>query len=276
MAGTLAQARELKPDITRSEPNLSDEWDFYFARVNDAVSSVFVDLGIRDDVPVETRPWLLWVWVQLLAPKPDGLATNEESRRLHEIGESLDSLVSATCGAQLVGRLTGNGRREFYFYAAEPGELPTSVASALKAFPEYKYETGSTFQPEWDQYLTLYPSETNLERMHNRRLLEALAKQGDAHEVPRKVDHWLHFGDEASRAACRETLLAIDFAVEDEGMSEEEGEDLPFALVVSRVDSVDTHTINGITLELARLAGEYCARYDGWESPVTPGEPVPQ
>ncbi len=31
--------------------------------------------------------------------------------------------ISATCGAQLVGRITGNGRREFYFYAAEPGEL---------------------------------------------------------------------------------------------------------------------------------------------------------
>ena len=79
---------------------MSDEWDFYFARVNDAVSSIFVDLGIRDDVPIETRPWLLWVWVVLQAPKPDGLATNEEGRVLHEIGEALDALVSATCGAQ--------------------------------------------------------------------------------------------------------------------------------------------------------------------------------
>jgi hypothetical protein len=43
-------------------------------------------------------------------------------------------------------------------------------------------------------------------------------------------------------------------------------------LVVSRVDSVDTHTINRITLELQRLAGEYCARYDGWECPVTRDE----
>lgn len=255
---------------------MSDEWDFYFARVNDAVSSIFVDLGIRDHVPIETRPWLLWVWVVLQAPKPDGLATNEEGRVLHEIGEALDSLVSATCGAQLVGRITGTGRREFYFYAAEPGELPQSVTTAMKAFPQYKYETGSTFQPEWDQYLTLYPSDTNLERMQNRRMLESLAEQGDVHDVPRKIEHWLHFGDEPSRAACRETLVAIDFAVEDEGMSEAEGEDMPFALVVSRVDSVDTHTINGITLELARLAGEYCARYDGWECAVTRGEDTQQ
>lgn len=247
---------------------MSDEWDFYFARVNDAVSSIFVDLGIRADVPVEKRPWLLWVWVQLQAAKPDGLATNEEARLLHEIGEVLDSMVSATCGAQLVGRITGNGRREFYFYATEPGELTASAAAAMKEFPVYKYETGSTFQPDWDQYLMLYPSDTNLERMQNRRLLEALAEQGDAHDMPRKVEHWLHFADEATRAACRETLIAIDFTVEDEGMSEAEGEDMPFVLVVSRTDSVDSHTINGITLELARLAGEYCARYDGWECPV--------
>ena len=248
---------------------MSDLWDFYFARVNDAVASIFVDLGIRPDVPVETRPWLLWVWVLLQAPKPDGLATNEESRKLNEIGESLDATVSATCGAQLVGRITGSGRREFYFYAAEPGELTASVANAMKAFGDYKYETGSTFQPEWEQYLTLFPTETNLERMQNRRLLEELAEQGDSHEIPRKVDHWLYFGDEASRAACRDTLSAIDFMVEDEGMAEEEGRELPYVLVVSRVDSVDSHTINGITLELQRLAGEYCARYDGWQCEVT-------
>ena len=65
----------------------------------------------------------------------------------------------------------------------------------MKAFTEY-YETGSTFQPEWEQYLMLYPSETNLERMQNRRVLEALAEQMvTSHEVPRKVDHWLYFGD---------------------------------------------------------------------------------
>ena len=253
---------------------MSDEWDFYFARVNDAVSSIFVDLGIRADVPLEKRPWLLWIWVQLQAPKPDGLATNEEARSLHEIGGALNSMVSATCGAQMVARITGNGRREFYFYAEEPGELQTLAAGAMKEFPGYKYESGSTFQPEWDQYLMLFPSDTNLERMQNRRLLESLAEQGDAHQVPRKVEHWLYFSDEATRSACRETLMAIEFVVEDEGLNEETGEEMPYGLVVSRVDSVDSHTINGITLELQRLAGEYCARYDGWECAVTREVPV--
>lgn len=255
---------------------MSDDWDFYFAKVNDAVSSIFVDLGVHGDAPNEKRPWLLWVWVTMLAPKPDGLSSNAEAKTLHEIGEALESMISPVCGAQLVGRITGSGRREFYFYGAEPGELDAAVARAMGPFAGYKVEAGSSLQPDWDHYLELlYPSETNLQRMYNRRVLESLAKDGDVHEVPRKVDHWLDFASAESRAACRSTLEAIEFGFEDEYASEEPGEALPFSLVVSRVDSVDTHTINGITIELARLADENGGRYHGWECAVTKGAPGP-
>lgn len=248
---------------------MSDEWDFYFGRVNGAVSSIFVDLGIRPDVPMEKRPWLLWVFVPLQSPTPEGLSSNSEGARLHEIGEALDAHVSAACAAQMVGRITGAGRREFYFYGEEPGPLDEAVTRAMKAFGEYAQECGSTLEPEWDQYVNLlYPSDTNLQRMFNRRVLETLAERGDSHETPRQVDHWLEFPDEDSRTACRETLVAIEFKVESEFLGEEVDDEMPCTLVVSRVDSVDSHTINGITLELARLAQQHGGRYDGWESPV--------
>ncbi len=248
---------------------MSDEWDFYFGRVNGAVSSIFVDLGIRPDVPMEKRPWLLWVFVNLQSPTPEGLSSNSEGARLHEMGEALDANISAACGAQMVGRLTGAGRREFYFYGEEPGPLDQAVAQAMQSFGEYQQECGSTLEPEWDQYVNLlYPSDTNLQRMFNRRVLETLAERGDSHETPRQVDHWLEFPDEDRRAACRDTLLAIEFKLESEFLSEEVDDELPCTLVVSRVDSVDSHTINGITLELARLAQQHGGRYDGWESPV--------
>jgi hypothetical protein len=124
-----------------------------------------------------------------------------------------------------------------------------------------------------DQYLgLLYPSDSNLQRMFNRRVLESLEAHGDAHETPRQVDHWLEFPNEAARTACRDTLVAIEFRVEDEFLGDEPDDQMPYTLVVSRVDSVDSHTINGITLELARLAQEHGGRYDGWESPVTAPE----
>ncbi len=248
---------------------MSDDWDFYFARVNDAVASIFVDLGIRPDVPSEKRPWLLWVGVDMLSPRDDGLSSTEEAPTLHAIGEALDAAVSAACGAQLVGRVTGGRRREFFFYAEEPGEIETAATRALQAFTGYAAETRSVYQPEWDTYLELlYPSASNLQRMSNRRTLEELAERGDVHETPRKVDHWLDFPDEAARAACRDTLLAIEFALEGEYASDEADAKLPYSLVMSRVDSIDSHTINGITLELARLAEEHGGRYQGWESPV--------
>lgn len=248
---------------------MSDEWDFYFARVNDAVASIFVDLGIRPDAPIEKWPWLLWVWVDLKAPRPDGLSSNEEAPKLHEIGAALDAMVAPVCGAQLVGRITGANRREFYFYASEPGELDAAVARAMNGFPDYKHECGSTFQPDWEHYLELlYPSDSNLQRMFNRRVLESLAANGDVHDIPRRVEHWLEFPSAEARAACRGTLEAIDYVFEDEFLAEEPEEALPHTLVVSRVDAVDSHTINGITLDLARLAAEHAGRYGGWEAPV--------
>jgi regulator of RNase E activity RraB len=249
---------------------LSDEWDFFFASVDDAVVSIFVDLGIRPEVPIEARPWLLWVHVDMQAPRPDGLSSSEEAPRLKEVGDALDAAVSATCGAQLVGRVTGAGKREFYFHAAEPGPLDDAVAQVMKSFEGYEFQLGSVFQPEWEYYLgTLYPSDTNLQRMQNRRLLEGLAAEGDVHELPRKVDHWLYFADEEGRTACRDTLTAIGFEVEEESLTEDDAAQLPFALVVSRVDSVDKQSINGVTLELVRLAGEYRGDYDGWGCEAT-------
>jgi hypothetical protein len=249
---------------------LSDEWDFYFAKINDAVSSIFVDLGLKPDAPNEKRPWLLWVWVEMRAPRPDGLSSGEEAAQLHEIEAALDAMILPVCGAQLVGRITGSGRREFYFYGEEPGELDAAVARAMRPFEGYQFQSGSSFQPDWEQYLELlYPSASNLQRMMNRRVLDSLEEQGDAHEVPRKVDHWLEFPSVATRAAARGTLEAIEFAIEGEYEAEEPGAPLPHSLVVSRVDSVDMRTISGITLELARLAEELGGRYDGWESPVT-------
>jgi len=248
---------------------LSDEWDFFFASVDDAVVSIFVDLGIRPEVPIEERPWLLWVFVDMQSPRPDGLSSSEEAPKLKELGDALDATISVLCGAQLVGRVTGSGKREFYFHAAEPGPLDEAAAQAMKSFEGYEFQCGSAFQPEWDIYLgTLYPSDTNLQRMQNRRLLEELANDGDVHEMPRKVDHWLYFADEEGRTACKDTLTQIGFAVEAESVAEDEAQ-LPFSLVMSRVDSIDKPSINGITLELVRLAGEHRGDYDGWGCEVT-------
>jgi len=59
--------------------------DFYFANVNDVVASLFVDLGIRDSIPDEEAPWLLWSWVYFGNPRDDGLSSLEEEPILHQM-----------------------------------------------------------------------------------------------------------------------------------------------------------------------------------------------
>jgi hypothetical protein len=255
---------------------VADDWDFYFARIDDAVSSIYLNLGLRPDAPNEKQPWLLWVFVEMQSPREDGMSSKEEAPVLHRIEEALAAALGPMCGAQFVGRITGQGRREFYFYGSEPGELDAAVSQAMQGFQSHAYECSSAFQPDWDQYLKLlYPSDSNLQRMLNRRVLDALAANGDVHEEPRRVDHWLYFSTADGRAACRETLLAIEFSLVDEHLHEDPADEMPHTLVVSRVDSVEMRTINGITLELARLAAQHGGRYDGWESEATPaGEPA--
>src|SRR5262249_29302165 len=112
-------------DRRRGDSRMSESWDFYFARVNGTLASLFVDLGLRPSVPGPDRPCLLWVFVEMRAPRPDGLSTSEEAPVLNQIEDALSAqLASALRGAQ-VGRVTTDGRRELYFYAPTAEGLPS-------------------------------------------------------------------------------------------------------------------------------------------------------
>src|SRR5882757_7023881 len=116
---------------------MSDKWDFYFSNVNDVLASIFVDLGIYQSAPIESKPYLLWVWVYFNHPRKDGLSSSEEAPVLLEIEDSLTALLQKGPGVQLVGRITSAGRREFYFYAPDDSGFSHAVASSMSRFREY-------------------------------------------------------------------------------------------------------------------------------------------
>src|SRR5262245_41543090 len=107
---------------------MSDDWDFYFANVNNVVASLFVDLGIRDSVPDPDRRWLVWTWVYFQHPRDDGLSSSEEAPVLNQIEDALTEVVKNITEADLVGRITTAGRREFYFYGSQPDRFKQAVA----------------------------------------------------------------------------------------------------------------------------------------------------
>jgi hypothetical protein len=64
---------------------MKENWKSYLCNVNDSLSSIFVDLGLRSEVPILSKHWLLWVWVYFQSPRPDGLSDGGEAPTLFKI-----------------------------------------------------------------------------------------------------------------------------------------------------------------------------------------------
>ena len=101
---------------------MSDEWDSYFANVNDELASLFVDLGIRDSLPDPLRPHLTWCWVYMNQPRADGLSDGDEAPLLGAIEDDFLGSLKETAFA---GRITTAGRREFISIALTGGAART-------------------------------------------------------------------------------------------------------------------------------------------------------
>jgi Family of unknown function (DUF695) len=94
------------------ESSTENDWEFYFCNVNGVLSSIMVNLGANRDPRMADKPWLLWVWVHMRFPREDGLSSDTEAPRLYQIEDTLTGSLSES-RAELLGRITGNGRREF-------------------------------------------------------------------------------------------------------------------------------------------------------------------
>jgi regulator of RNase E activity RraB len=248
---------------------MSDAWDFYFANVNDAIASLFVDLGIRDLVPDPDRPWLLWTWVYFRQPRDDGLSSSEEAPILNDMEGGLTKAVKQATEAELVGRITTAGRREFYFYGPQPDHFDEAVASALNRFPDYVFDSGIKEDPDWSQYLNvLYPSPEEHQRIKNLHVIETLEKHGDSLKKPRPVSHWAYFKSPQDRNKFIAEAVSAGFKVADQSKSDDSDADRAYGVTLERIDRVDWDSINEATLALFRLAQEVNGDYDGWETSV--------
>ena|ERR1700678_2691885 len=110
-----------------SEP-VNRDWNRYIAKVNDELASVLVYLSLHTQVPDWNRPWLLWVWVQLKSPRPDGLSDWPEFETLSAVESRLTQALNQKCNAVLSRCMNTLGRREFYFYGTTPEQLESSVS----------------------------------------------------------------------------------------------------------------------------------------------------
>jgi uncharacterized protein (TIGR01619 family) len=245
---------------------MNENWQPYICNVNGSLASIFVNLSLHNQAPVASKPHLLWVWVYFRSPRPDGLSDSAEAPTLYKIEDALKSAVDRACKAILSGRITTEGRREFYFYGETSKGFSDAITREISEFEGYSCDFGEKEDPRWSQYFdVLYPSADDLERIKNRDLLDVLNKHGDNHSVPRDVQHWIYFPSTKSRDLFKEQALKAGFQIV--SVSDAKGA-RPFGISISRKQSVEQSVIDATALELLHMALRLEGEYDGWETPI--------
>jgi len=244
---------------------MAEEWGSYFCNVNDKLASIALDLSLNRDAPIRGKSWLLWVWVYLRSPRPDGLSDRTEFEVISAIEDELTKRISNACDAVEAGRLTTAGRREFYFYGASEKTFESAVSEAMSLFETYKFDMGSKEDAEWGQYLNvLCPSEEDFEKMKNQDLLGVLMKHGDTLTPVRDVRHWVYFQSREDRLSFASAVIELGYKIECE--SDLENDDRPFELEITREQSITPDQIDATVITLFRLAKRANGEYDGWET----------
>lgn len=245
------------------------DWGSYFANVNDKFASIALDLGLKASAPDADRPYLLWVWVYMQAPRPDGLSDSAEFDTLVAIEDALLESIEGPCQALQAGRITTDGRREFYYYGASDTQFRDTVAAAMQKFAGYQFDVGAQADPGWQQYAqVLYPTQEDFQRIQNSRVLSQLMKHGDTLQPARDVHHWIYFRTAADRAEFVAKTQALGYSIVSE--TEKQDGERAFALRITRDQGVTPGEIDDAVIELFRLAGQHNGDYDGWETRIIP------
>ena len=246
---------------------IDDHWEIYVTFVDENPSVILVDLGISAIAPLPDKPSLAWVWVHIASPDEEGFPSEEEDMRLNEVEDAItDALEDSS--AQYVGRITTDGRREFYFYMDNPAEFRTTVTSAMSSTPQYEFEIDEAEDPEWEHYFNvLYPSPEDFQQIHNQHVISKLYEAGDSLTEPRQVDHFANFQTEEDREQFVSAAAELGYEATSRPAPNEESE-FPYNVGLVRVDAVDAETIDRITFELFDLARKFEGEYEGWGSKV--------
>lgn len=244
-------------------------WVQYFSNVNDKFSSILVDLDLKNLLPDSDRPELIWIWIYMNAPRPDGFSSNEEFDTMNAIEDALALRLDKDCDACLAGTITGDGRREFYYYGRSPSDLTQMVQQTLATFPGYRFACDTQPDPDWRQYLdVLYPTEEAYECVKNMSVLLALMEAGDDPDVVRPVWHYVLFNSDDASERFIEWSKNNGFERTDRVRSDGPGKLAPGMVCVVQSHRTTPEEIDNCVLTVFRAARQFGGEYDGWETRV--------
>jgi hypothetical protein len=237
---------------------MSKDWDFYPLLVDSEPASIYLDLGLAQNAPIESQPHLSYVRVYMRKPRPDGLSSNEEFDDLVSIEDSLCEAFSASSSTTYAGRNTSSGNRDFYFYTNDPAVFSASVQSAMARHSHYTFEVGGRLDSNWSVYFDfLYPSRDDIQRIFNRRVVDSLETHNDNLSEPRPIEHFAYLPNAAAAEKLQDYLRERGFSFDEPRI-----DGGTIAVTFKRVDRPED--IDNIVIPIAHHLQELGGEYDGW------------
>lgn len=259
---------EIQPQTQGDTSSYEEDWDFYFSNVDDIIGSFYVDLGLAKVAPLTDKPNLVWISVNMNNPREDGLSSNEEFDTLSAIEDRLQEFINSKHCSIYAGRLTTDGRRDFYFYMGDTTLYDKTISESMVAFPNYTFDFGIKEDNHWEQYLNfMYPNPRQFQSIQNRRVVDNLEENGDLLIKERQVDHWIYFNTKEDRESFLSKIKDEGFKINNQDFDSESSDRL-YSLHIARVDKVDIDSVNDYILNLWELAKGCNGDYDGWETSV--------
>jgi hypothetical protein len=141
-----------------ADPFDQDDWLVVRAQFDDDdLDTVFrFRTGLPPRAFVRARPTLIilkWPY----SPKKDGMPRDADLKRMGAFEDALEAAVEATRLGFPVACLTGNGRRTWRYFVAEPAAFLAAVEPLLKAHGPAPHVFRQVDDPAWEGLTDLLP-----------------------------------------------------------------------------------------------------------------------
>lgn len=240
-------------------------WDVYVCDVDGAPAVISLDLDLREAAERGTHPQRLHVRHAFHAPRANGLPDGTENDAMYALQDALVAALTEGADAVYLACMNNHGYREHFFQLPPHSDGRAVVAKVEAESADYELETFSEDDPAWAYYTEfLWPDPRTMQYLMDRRVLQSLAENGDRHDVPRPVDHYLDVPDERSGRALLAEARAAGFGGVVEEREGRQGPEGRWQVRLQRDDAVELDHIHAVVWGLYEMAERFGGGYDGW------------
>ena len=244
---------------------MTESWEFYQCMMGEARASVFLDIGIRPEIPISDKVNLTRVVVDLKNPRVDGLSSELDFNELKAFEDEISVKLNEV-NAIYVGRITVENKRYYYFYSSNFNL--DEIINNYCQLHGFKFETQHRLDKKWDGYIEeLYPSDDDWQWIKDLRVTDQLKKHGDDLKIERDIDHLIYFKSNDDGDLFLNAVSGIGLTVKERSHSEDQGYSIH--LIQRGVPSFPEITFT--TIKLNKIARKFNGEYDGWGCNVEKG-----